>query len=568
MIPRCTLQLPPEVGQAVAILRDEWHRDGGIARLWACDAALWTNRNEYLWLDWLAAPERELARLDFYARLAADARQGGFRDALLVGMGGSSLAPEVLAGTFGAVAGHPALRVLDSTDPGEVAAVDRGTVAGRRLVIVSSRSGTTLETELLRAYFQAREAAVDGARAAGARFVAVTDPESPLEALARAAGYRRVVHGVPGIGGRFSALSPFGLAPAAIAGIDVRPLLERAQEMAAACRPGGPIADNPGFELGAALGAAARLGRDKLTLVASPRFGLLGAWIEQLVAESTGKQGKGIVPVDGEPPLAPEAYGDDRVFVYLRSVGLPDAAQDVLVAALAARGHPVVRIDLRNAFDLGAEFYRWSFATAVACSVLGVNPFNQPDVEASKAATRRLMTQDAPGPADMDFPLICTQGDLEVRADAANGAALVDPSAEPPPLAALLAAHFGRARPGDYAALLAYLPRNRALESQLAALRGAIAAKYGIATCAGFGPRFLHSTGQLHKGGANRGVFIQITADHAADIAVPGTGHTFGQVQAAQAVGDLAVLAQRERRLLWIHLGPGAKPGDIAAALA
>jgi transaldolase/glucose-6-phosphate isomerase len=555
----CRLQLPSPLERAVAAAADTWDRRDSTRRLWARDASLWTGRDEDRWLGWLTIAEEEAARLAEIETCAADVRREGFTDALLLGMGGSSLAPEVMRATFGRLPGAPDFHVLDSTDPAEVRSVERRLDLSRTLVIVASKSGTTLEPEILRRYFFARmEAALGGG--AGRRFIAITDPGSALQRIAEQDGFRRIFFGVPSIGGRYSALSRFGLVPGAIMGIDLERWLSASVQMVAACREGSARA-NPGVVLGLLLGEAARLGRDKLTLVGSPALGALGAWLEQLVAESTGKNGKAIIPVDGETLAPPDAYGADRVFAAFAMRGEADKGRRERLDALAAAGHPVVHIEVGGAYALGQEFFRWEMATAVAGALLGINPFDQPDVEASKVATRALTTAyESTGRLPDETPILAAGG-LKVFADAGNAAAL-GLAAGARDVVALLRGHFSRIRAGDYFALLAYVERSRRHEAILQRIRHRVRDRARVATCLGFGPRFLHSTGQAYKGGPASGVFLQITCDDAEDLPVPGRRFTFGVVKAAQARGDLAVLAERGRRALRIHLG-----ADVALGL-
>ncbi len=417
---RQTLQLPPDLARALDAALAEWQRDGRMARLWARDAALWTGADEARWMGWLDAPGAVAAEAAALASFGAEVREHGFADALLLGMGGSSLCPEVFAETFEPGAGAPRLRVLDSTDPAQVARVERRLDADRTLFIVASKSGSTLEPNVFHAYFFERLASRLGRARAAARFVAITDPGSSLERLAASEGFLRTFAGVPSIGGRFSALSNFGMVPAAVMGLDVAGLAARAAAMARACAAGRPVADNPGARLGLALGLAARAGRDKVTLIASPAISDLGAWLEQLIAESTGKQGKALIPVAGERTGPPEVYGDDRVFVYLRLAETADAGDDARVDALARAGHPVVRLALADRRDLAAEFFRWEIATAVAGAVLGINPFDQPDVEASKVATRRLTdAYEETGELPAESPIV-DEGGVKLFTDEAN----------------------------------------------------------------------------------------------------------------------------------------------------
>jgi transaldolase/glucose-6-phosphate isomerase len=555
----CRFQLPAPLEAAVAAAGETWDRRDATRRLWAKDASLWTGGDEDRWLGWLTVAEEEAARAAELEAWAAGVRRGGFADVLLLGMGGSSLAPEVMRATFGRLAGAPDFHVLDSTDPAEVRSVERRLDLSRTLVIVASKSGTTLEPEILREYFFARMQAVAGTEA-GQRFVAITDPGSALQRVAERDGFRRIFLGVPSIGGRYSALSPFGLVPGAVMGIDLGRWLATAIGMVGACRERSARA-NPGVLLGLVLGEAARMGRDKLTLVGSPALGALGAWLEQLVAESTGKNGKAIIPVDGEALGPPEVYGTDRVFAAFAMAGEPESGLTGALDRLAAAGHPVVRIEVGGPYALGQEFFRWEMATAVAGALLGVNPFDQPDVEASKMATRALTAAyESTGRLPEETPML-EAGGLKVFTGMGHEAA-PGGSGGPQDAAAWLRAHLDRIGAGDYFALLAYVERNRRHEAVLQRIRHRVRDRHRVATCLGFGPRFLHSTGQAYKGGPPTGVFLQVTCDDAEDLPVPGRRFTFGVVKAAQARGDFAVLAERRRRAMRIHLG-----ADVAAGL-
>ena len=541
-------------------LRD-WRVNDKVRRLWARDATLWSRSDEAQWLGWLGTIERQLAHLDRFADFAADVRDAGFTHVLLLGMGGSSLCPKVLSVTFGQQEGSPRLYVLDSTDPAQVKAFENKLDLAKTLFIVSSKSGSTLEPNIFKQYFFKRLEQTLGEGKAGAHFVAVTDPGSKLEEVARRDGYRHIFHGVPSIGGRYSALSHFGMIPAAAMGIDVSHFLDRADEMAIACSPRLPVERNPGIVLGLILGLASKAGRDKLTLIASPGLYHLGAWLEQLLAESTGKQGRGIIPVDREPLGSPEDYGNDRVFTYLSLEGQTDAQQNAAVETLEKAGRPVVRLDLRDAYDLGAQFFLWEIATAVAGSVLGINPFDQPDVEASKIATRAMTEKyESSGmlPAETAF---AQRDGMAFFADGTNAAALQAGVDATP--TGLIKAHLARLGAGDYFALLGYVEMKPEHERILEGIRRMVRDSKKVATCVGFGPRFLHSTGQAYKGGPNSGVFLQITCDDAADLDVPGRKYTFGVVKAAQARGDFQVLAERGRRALRVHLS-----GDVTTALS
>jgi len=554
--------LPTALEQSVDALCAEWASEGKLARLWNKDASLWTGADEDRWLSWLEAPAVARGVCTELTAFAAEIRQEGFTHVLLLGMGGSSLAPEVLMRTFGAASGFPRLEVVDSTDPQQIAASERRVDLKRTLVLVASKSGSTLEPSIFEAYFRQRVQRISGERA-GRQFVAITDPGSKLEKLAREQGYRRIFPGVPSIGGRFSALSNFGLVPAALIGVDLGAFQSRVESMAAACGARVSPESNPGASLGLSLGAAARAGRDKLTIVCSPTLSGLGAWLEQLVAESTGKLGRGIIPLDLEPLAGPEKYAADRLFVHIRDQSRPDASQDAAVDALARAGQAVLRISVPDALSLGAEFFRWEIATAVAGAVLGIHPFDQPDVEASKVVTRELTSafeQSGSLPAEKPFFI---EGAITLHSDERNVAALkraTGPNAE---LADVLRAHIARLGPGDYFALLAYIEMNPGLESQLQSMRRKVRDATRAATCLGFGPRFLHSTGQAYKGGPNTGVFLQLTARDSADLPVPGAAYSFGVVKAAQARGDFAVLSERSRRALRVHID-----GELASGLA
>jgi transaldolase/glucose-6-phosphate isomerase len=555
---RQTWALPADLDAAVRATLRAWAGQGRVRRLWARDASLWTGGDEGSWLGWLAIADDQLAHLEHLRRIQAEVRREGFSHALLLGMGGSSLCPEVLRMTFGRVPGFPELVVLDSTDPAQVRACEERIDLARTLFIVSSKSGSTLEPNIFKQYFFERVRQVVGPDKAGSRFIAITDPGSRLEQVAEADGFRHVFFGVPSIGGRYSALSDFGMVPAAVMGLDVARLLGQAEEMAVACASCVTVEENPGAVLGAIMGVLGARGRDKVTLIASPGIHGLGAWLEQLLAESTGKQGKGLIPVDREPLGAPEVYGPDRLFVYLRLESAPDGAQDRAVAALEGAGQAVVQIAVPEPYRMAEEFFRWEFATAVAGAILGINPFDQPDVEASKVATRKLTgayEQTGRLPAE---PALLQADGIQLHTDAANAAALARGGATLP---GVLRAHLDRIRPGDYVALLAYVEMTEPHEAELQSLRRRIRDRYRAATCLGFGPRFLHSTGQAYKGGPNTGVFLQITCADPVDVPVPGQRYTFGVVKAAQARGDFAVLAERGRRVLRVHLERDARSG-------
>lgn len=553
-----THRLGDDLHSALSEALEDWKANNKTQRLWAHDAALWTDSDEAKWLGWLDITKAQLAQAAVFSNFAADIRDGGFTDLLLLGMGGSSLCPEVLSVTFGPQSGSPRLHVLDSTDPAQIKTFEQKIDLAKTLFIVSSKSGSTLEPNIFKQYFFDRVEQTLGEGRAGAHFVAVTDPGSKLEQAALRDGFRHIFYGLPSIGGRYSALSHFGMIPAAAMGIDTAQFLRRADDMVAACSANVPPDTNPGVLLGLILGLAAKAGRDKLTLVASPALYDLGAWLEQLVAESTGKQGQGIIPVDREPLGWPDDYGSDRIFAYLRLEGRTDPVQDAAVEAIEQARQPVVRVTLRDSYDLGAQFFLWELATAVAGSMLGINPFDQPDVEASKIATRAI-TDAYESTGELPAETAFAQHDgIAFFADESNAAAL-----QATTLTGLLKAHLSRLTDGDYFALLSYIEMKPAHESVLERIRQKVRDTTKAATCVGFGPRFLHSTGQSYKGGPNTGVFLQITCDDAADLPVPDQTYTFGVVKAAQARGDFQVLAERGRRALRIHLGT-----DVAAGLA
>lgn len=554
------LSLPGDLATAVEAALDEWDAKGRVKKLWAQDASLWTNKDENKWLGWLNIISDQQKTIRRFTNFAAEVRDAGFSHVLLLGMGGSSLCPEVISKSFGKIEGFPELHVLDSTDPAQVKSSENKVDLSNTLFIVSSKSGTTLEPNIFKQYFFERVKDVVGEDRAGSRFIAVTDPGSKLRQEAEHDRFRKIFLGVPDIGGRFSALSDFGVAPAAAMGIDVAEYLERAQQMVAACGAGVAPKNNPGVILGAVLGTAHNLGRDKLTIIASPGIHDLGAWLEQLIAESTGKNGHGIIPVDREPFGSNEVYGDDRLFVYLRLDSTPDKSQDQAIDNLKAAGQAVISISVADVYNLGQEFFRWELATAVAGSIIGINPFDQPDVEASKIATRKLTDEyEQTGELPSESPIFAAEG-LKLFAGQSNAAALSNAVCEKS-LRGYLKAHLDRTNAGDYFALLAYLEMNDAHERSLQEMRAAIRDAKRVATCLGFGPRFLHSTGQAYKGGPNTGVFLQVTCDDANDLPVPNQKYTFGVVKAAQARGDFAVLNERGRRALRVHLGANVSDG-------
>src|SRR5579863_2035665 len=516
-----------------------------MQRLWQRDAKLWTGADEANWLGWLDIVEEQIAQQDQLQKVAKEVQARGFQHVLLLGMGGSSLCPEVLRMTFGRITHYPTLHVLDSTDPAQVKAFEHQIVIAKTLFIVSSKSGSTLEPNIFKQYFFERTRQSVGLTKAGSHFMAITDPGSKMQQVAESDRFLHIFFGRPSIGGRYSALSNFGMVPAAVMGVDTRKFLARAAEMARSCGPDAPVEQNPGAMLGAILGTAAKTGRDKVTIIASPGISDLGAWLEQLLAESTGKIGKGIIPVDREQLGAPEVYGNDRIFAYVRLESGPDAGQDAKVAAIEKSGHPVIRLAMSDTYDLGAEFFRWEIATAVAGSIIGINAFNQPDVEASKVATRNLTSEyEKNGSLPAEKPILEDSG-IKLFTDDKNAAELAKSAGGDNTLTGYVKAHLSRIKAGDYFAVLGYIQMIAEHEQGMQSVRHAVRDKKRVATCLGFGPRFLHSTGQAYKGGPNSGVFLQITCDDAVELPVPGQKYTFGIVKAAQARGDFQVLAER-----------------------
>ncbi len=552
---------------------EEWRREDKTSRLWEGDASLWTGRGEAKWLGWLTLAEEQLADLDGLLRAVADIQPADFEYVLLLGMGGSVLCPEVLRLTFGWVPLHPRLMVLDSTDPSQIQRVASQLDLRKTLFIVSSKSGTTMETNILKDYFYEDAKKLLGGNLVGSHFVAITDSGSLLHQMAERQHFGHVFLGAEKVGGRFSALSNFGMAPAALMGLDVGTFLVRALQMVHSCGPDVVVEENPGVMLGLILGVAGNHGRDKITIVTSPHIRSFGAWIEQLLAESTGKAGKGLVPIAGEELAIPILYGQDRLFCYLRQKGGADPVQDAKMAVLEETGHAVVRIDLGDKYDLGQEFFRWEFATAVAGSLLAINPFDQPDVESSKVATRELMAKYEANGVLPEESSLAEDAHLKLFADEGNAGELLGLARGDKSVTALLRAHLQRLRPDDYFALLAFVDHKEDNQTILETIRGKVRHRYCVATSLGFGPRYLHSTGQAFKGGPNTGVFLQITHEHLADLPVPGHRYTFGVVETAQAQGDFHVLAERHRRVLRVHLGPDVQRGlahlldQIVAAL-
>jgi transaldolase/glucose-6-phosphate isomerase len=557
-----TWTLPSELETKVRARLAQVREQEVVRRIWAADPSVWTGTDEDRWLGWLHLPVDERPAVDRAVRLGSELKREQVSDVVLLGMGGSSLAPEVIQSIIGPHDGYPALHVLDSTDPAQILAVERRINFSSSLFLVASKSGSTLEVNILKQYFFSRAVQKFGDTAAGRHFVLTTDPGSQLQHVAEEEHFREIFGGIPSVGGRYSALSNFGIVPAAAIGADVALLLERAEAMAR--RSAVDDGENSALQLGVILGVLAEEGRDKPTLVAPPALAGFGAWMEQLIAESLGKHGKGIIPINGETPGPPEVYGSDRVFIHFRSAGAPDPSVDARANRLERAGQPVVRIEWADRYALGAEFYRWEFATAVMGAVLGVNPFDQPDVEESKIVTKRLAAEfEKTGKLPEDVPLVQQQG-LSLFTDSKGQLALGDRTS----VASCLEAFLGQLHGGDYFALLAFIERNEEHQRALEAIRELVRDRVRVATSVGFGPRFLHSTGQAHKGGPNSGVFLQITADAAQDLPVPGRRYSFGTIELAQARGDFEVLAARGRRLLRVHLKDATRGlGTLHAAL-
>ena len=519
-----------EYAKMVADQARQLDADAVPTRLHAHDHTLWNDDPTEISdrLDWLTLPTDMGPSVAGLSEFGDSLQREGCTHVVLLGMGGSSLGPEVIRRVIGSKPGYPQLLTLDSTVPQSVAAATQSIDPETTIYIVSSKSGTTTEPNAFYAHFRDLMNEQLGLESAGRHFVAVTDAGTPLHRLADAHGFRRAFLNNPNIGGRYSVLSHFGLAPAALIGVDLRRLLGRAADMQQLCLSAEFTFDNPGARLGAVIGTLAKAGRDKLTLVASPSLEGFGLWVEQLLAESTGKDGKGVIPVAGESLSDPEYYGDDRVFVHLRLASDDNDSRDEMVDRLGSGGHPVVRLELADVYDLGAEFYRWEYATSIAGHILGIHPFEQPDVQGAKNRTVSVLQQYE---RDGELPTLKAE----------------DPSS----LVEMLAAR----QPGDYLAVMAYLDDAPESQRALDGLRTAVMLKYGIATTVGYGPRFLHSTGQLHKGGPDSGIYLQLTQQHPTDVNIPGWPFSFGILADAQALGDYQALHQLGRRLVSIRLG-------------
>ncbi len=532
-----------------------------VRRIWRKDPTLWKDdefhqkiiRNA---LGWVTVVDQLVEHADELAAFSERIRTDGFTHAMVLGMGGSSLCPEVLRRTFGHGGGMPELHVLDSTDPATVKSFQERIDLPHTLFIVASKSGTTTEPLMFYKYFFNRTREIKGDRA-GENFIAITDPGTLMESMAKGDDFRRIFLNPADIGGRYSALSYFGMVPAALQGFDFKSLLGRAERAMHACSPAVPSEDNPAVRLGAILGTLRNAGRDKLTLSIAPEISSLGLWIEQLIAESTGKEDKGIIPVAGETLATPSVYGNDRLFVHI-GVGTPDADTEAKLRALEAAGHPVVRRRLGDLLDLGEEFYLWEMATAVAGAIIGINAFDQPNVQESKDNTKHFLEvykkegslpDQEKGADGRGLTVYC---EAETITELGAGLSIEE----------FIKAHLSRARAGDYIAMLDYIQETPEHEEFIQGIRTHLRDALHVATTTGYGPRFLHSTGQLHKGGPPAGVFIQVTADNAIDVPLPDEPFTFGVLKQAQALGDFQSLASRHRRAIRVHLG-----ADVAAGL-
>lgn len=538
------------LNQKIAEVLKDW-QNNKARRLWASDTTLWTHRDEAQWMGWLNVIPSTLDEVPRIEALAEDIKAAGFKHIVLLGMGGSSLCAVLMAQTFGQIKEYPCLHILDSTDPMQIRHLEDLIDLKLTFFIVSSKSGTTLEPNILKSYFYTRLQAVLKKSEVGDRFLAITDPNTPLDWMAKNEHFKTIFYGLPSIGGRYSALSNFGMVPLGLMGIDVKLFLNNTKK----------TQNNRGVELGVYLGVCAQQGKDKVTVIVSPGICALGAWLEQLIAESTGKMGKGLIPIDQEPLGDPNVYNYDRVFVYIRLDNAPDIEQDRALARIEESGQTVIRRQLANKLHLGAELFSWEIATAVACSILGINPFNQPDVEASKVRTLELMTEyEKTRKMITPTPFFAEEG-LQLFSDETNVRAIRKRMDMDPSLLAYLEAHFSRTQLGDYVCLSAFIENSEAHTAVLQEIRRLIRDGKKVATCLGFGPRLLHSSGQLYKGGPNTGVFLQITSDKAFDIWVPNHAYTFGFVINAQAQADFEALVKDERRILRIHLGKDSYAG-------
>jgi transaldolase / glucose-6-phosphate isomerase len=552
-----------ELGQYASQAQTEFDlliKQNAAQKVWNKDAAFWSSSADAQKiisnaLGWLTVPKLMNERVDELAKFAEEIKAEGFTHVVVLGMGGSSLCPEVFSRTFGKRQGWPELHVVDSTVPATVRRIEKSLDLKKTLFIVSSKSGSTTEPVMFHRYFYDRVKQVSGAENAGRQFIAITDPGTQMVADAQRDKFRKIFLNMADIGGRYSALSYFGLVPFAVSGGDVKEFLSRTLKAVANCGASAPQETNIGLRMGAEIGVLAKAGRDKLTLITSSAIESVGLWIEQLIAESTGKEGKGIVPIEGEELGAPEVYGKDRVFFYV-GVGEPTADVALKLSALQKAGHPVLKNVLSDALDLGAEFFFWEFATAIAGHVLGINPFDQPNVQESKDNTKRILGEFTNTKSMPKLRTIAEDGGVKVEADEKNAKAVAQKE-----FRAVIAAHLDRVKPGDYIAITQYFDETSAHDELVQKIRLTLRDETKCATTTGYGPRFLHSTGQLHKGGSDTGVFLQLTAADSPDVPLPGEAFTFGVLKEAQALGDFESLAKRGRRAIRVELGSNLTAG-------
>jgi glucose-6-phosphate isomerase len=551
------LLAPQDLQQAVTSGWAVLDQQQAAPRIWQHDATLWKSDSEIQEkiknrLGWLTVVDMMQKQCSEITALVDQVRQAGYKSAVLLGMGGSSLCPEVLRLTFGVAPGYLELFVLDTTDPDTIHTVEQQIDLHTTLFIVASKSGGTIETLSHFKYFFAKESELLGAKA-GEHFIAITDPATSLEQLAHECGFRHTFLNPPAIGGRYSALSFFGLVPGALIGMDIDRLLTQSDQIIQASKAELRAQDNPGLWLGAIMGTLGKKGYDKITFVLSPEISSFGYWVEQLIAESTGKEGRGLLPVEGEQLGTPAVYGHDRLFVYLRLADGANVALDRMLQTLQEAGHPVIRLDLKDRYELGAEFFRWELATVVASMFLDINPLDEPNVQESKDNTRRILTQYQ---QEHELPALTpvvtyNAPHIQVFGTENGTQTLTD----------YLHTFLEQIQVGDYIAIMAYVQKTEATEDALQALRMRLRDTYQVATTVGYGPRFLHSTGQFHKGGANNGIFIQVTGDIYQDAPIPGESYTFGVLKAAQALGDLFSLESHERRNIRLQISGDLAPG-------
>ncbi len=542
-------------GSHMSKIQDElnaWNKENKVKRLWEKDSKLWTGKDESKWMGWLDITLAN-SEVDRIHKLTQEVCEKGYSDVVLLGMGGSSLCPAMMAETFKKSESHPKLHILDSTNPDQIQDLEQKINLEKSFFIVSSKSGTTLEPNIYKEYFFTKLQEVFHTEDVGEHFAAVTDPGTALEKLAQKDKFKAVFHGIPSIGGRYSALSNFGLVPSGLMGVDIAQFLKHAETMKEACGPNVSAEENPGVVLGVILGVCAKAGKDKITLIASPGIHALGAWLEQLIAESTGKEGKGLIPLDQEPFGDVSSYSKDRIFAYIRLNNESDEMQDKMVDAIEQAGHVVVRMSIADKMHLSEELFRWELATAVAGSIIGIDAFNQPDVEASKVLSAKISKNyEETGKFEPQEPF-CETDHIQLASDDKNVHEIRE-SASEESLEGYIKAHFNRVKENDYINISAFLEMNDEHTKILQDMREYLRNTKKVATCLGFGPRFLHSTGQAYKGGPNSGVFLQIIADAQHDLQVPNHKYTFGFVIKAQAEGDFEVLTQRDRRVLRVYL--------------